>query len=268
MEERLQVEVPGGTIGVRRLGAGPPLVLINGYAGSNLDWDPTFLAALGRFATLICPDNRGIGASPAGDGLERLSIESMAADALATLDGLAIDSAPLVGWSMGGFIAQAVALAAPARVEALVLLGTDPGAGAELGDREAWERLLDYGGSPREQASRLIALLFPAAVAERIDAEFGDLLAKAREQLDHEVLDAQERAMGAWHQRRDTTALEALPTLAAAGSLDAVIPPANAELIAARARDSWLARFPGCGHAFMAQEPERVAALIAAFLGR
>lgn len=264
----MHVEVPGGTIGVRRLGAGPPLVLINGYAGTNLDWDPTLLAALGRRATLICPDNRGIGSSPAGDGLGELSIESMAADALAALDGLAVAAAPVLGWSMGGFVAQAIALTAPERVEALVLLATDPGAGAELGDAAAWARLTDHGGTPREQASRLISLLFPPGVAAAVDAEFGDLLAAARAQLDPEALTAQERAMRGWHEQRDGDALAAMPTLAAAGSLDVVIPATNAELIAARATDSWLARFPGCGHAFMAQEPERVAELITAFLGR
>ncbi len=268
MEERLHVEVPGGTIGVRRLGAGPPLVLINGYAGTNLDWDPTFLAALSSGATLVCPDNRGIGSSPAGDGLAGLSIGSMAADALAALDRLGVRSAPVIGWSMGGFVAQAMALAAPERVEALVLLATDPGAGAERGDPEAWRRLTDHTGTPREQASRLISLLFPPGVADSIDAELGELLATARAALDPAALTAQERAMRDWHEPRDCAVLEAVPTLAAAGSLDVVIPPANAELIAARARDSWLARFPGCGHAFMAQQPERVAALIAAFLGR
>ncbi len=268
MEERLKVEVPGGTIGVRRLGSGPPLVLINGYAGSSLDWDPTFVAALGRFATLLCPDNRGIGASAAGDGLDALSAESMAADALAALDALAIDGAPVLGWSMGGFVAQAMALAAPERVEALVLLGSDPGAGAELCDRDTWARLTDHGGTPREQARRLISLLFPAAVAARVDRELGELVAAARAELDPEALSAQERAMRAWHEQRDCSALESMPTLAAAGSLDVVIPPANAELIAARAADSWLARFPGCGHALMAQEPRRLAALIAAFLDR
>lgn len=264
----MQVEVPGGTIGVRRLGAGAPLVLINGYAGSNLDWDPTFVAALGRSATLVCPDNRGIGSSTAGDGLAELSAESMAADALAVLDAHAIDSAPVLGWSMGGFVAQAMALAAPERVEALVLLSTDPGAGAELGDGEVWGRLIDHTGTPREQASRLISLLFPPGVAERVDAEYGELVAVARAQLDDAALSAQERAMRAWHDERDGRALVTMPTLAAAGALDVVIPATNAELIAARAEDSWLARFPGCGHAFMAQEPERVAALIAAFLGR
>lgn len=270
MEDEVEtVDAPGGPIGVRRLGAGPPLVVVNGYAATSMDWDPTFLSALGAHSSLICPDNRGMGSTPAGDGgLEGLSADSMAADALAVMDALGVDSAPVLGWSMGGFVAQATALAAPERVEALVLLATDPGAGAVLCSGDTWRRLIDHTGTPREQASRLISLLFPPGVAEPIDAEFGELVAAARAQLDHDALSAQERAMRAWHEERDLSALAQLPTLAATGTLDVVIPPPNAGLIASRSASSWLAHFPDCGHAFMAQEPERVAALIGAFLGR
>ena len=269
MEETTErIEVAGAAIGVRRLGDGPPLVVINGYAATNLDWDPTFLAALARAPGLICPDNRGVGSSTATGGPTEVSADSMAADVLAVMDALGISSAPVLGWSMGGFVAQAIALAAPERVEALILLATDPGAGAELCDGATWRRLIDHGGTPREQASRLISLLFPPGVAEPIDSEFGEIVAAARAQLDHGSLSAQETAMRSWHDDRDRSALASISTLAATGTLDVVIPPVNAELIADRSEESWLARFPGCGHAFMAQEPERLAALIATFLGR
>lgn len=262
------IEVANRVVGVRRLGSGPPLVVVNGYAATNLDWDPAFLATLARDSTLICPDNRGMGSSPLGTDPGAISADSMGADVLAVLEALGVERAPVLGWSMGGFVAQAMALAAPERVQALVLLATDPGAGAVLCSGDTWRRLTDHAGTPREQASRLISLLFPPTVAGPIDAEFGELVAAARAALDHDALSAQELAMRAWHEERDRSILASVPTLAATGTLDVVIPPANAELLAAAAEDSWLARFPGCGHAFMAQEPQRVAALIAAFLGR
>lgn len=264
------IEVANRVVGVRRLGSGPPLVVVNGYAATNLDWDPAFLTALAREcgSDLICPDNRGMGSSPLGTDPGAISADSMAADVLAVLDALGVDSAPVLGWSMGGFVAQALALAAPERVESLILLATDPGAGAVLCGGDTWRLLTDHSGTPREQASRLISLLFPPGVAEPIDAEFGELVAAARAKLDPAALSAQERAMRSWHDERDLSPLASVPTLAATGTRDIVIPPANAGLIAARSPDSWLAHFPGCGHAFMAQEPERLAALIAAFLGR
>lgn len=268
VDEQSVVETPRGEIGVRRVGAGPPLVVVNGYAATTLDWDPGFLSALGGSSELICVDNRGMGTTPAGTGGEDLTIDSMAADLLGAMTALGIDTAPVLGWSMGGMIAQACALAATDRVEALVLLSTDPGPGAEITTGDVWRRLIDHCGTPREQATRLLSLLFPPSLAEQIDAEFGELVAAARAALDHDSLTAQEAAMRGWHDERDLSSLASVPTLAATGTLDVVIPPGNAELIAERAEDSWLARFPGGGHAFMAQEPARAAALIGAFLGR
>jgi 3-oxoadipate enol-lactonase len=258
-------------IGGRRLawqshGEGPPLLLVNGYAATAADWDPRFLAALSGAFGVICPDHRGVGGSDLGDPAEPLSVDSMAADLEAVLDALGIERLPVAGWSMGGFVAQRLALLAPSRVEALALLATDPGGSAAApADPATWERLTDASGTPREQASRLISLLFPPAVAAPIDREFGDLVAAARAELSPTALRMQEGAMDEWHAT-DQPAPDgaAPPVLAACGSEDAVIPPANADALAARWRCR-AERFPGCGHAFMAQEPDRLAALIASF---
>lgn len=254
-----------GPYAYRRLGTGEPLILLNGYAATAADWDPAFLAALGERQALVCPDHRGMGGSALGD--EPLSIELMAADLLALMDELGIGAAPVAGWSMGGFVAQAVARAAPDRVTALVLLGTDPGGPAAIHcSPEVFRRLIDHGGTPREQASRLIGLLFPPPLAGAIDRDFGDLVATARAALSEEALSEQERAMAGWAKRTDPLEPLGVPVLAAAGELDEVIPVANSALLATGEGD-WLARFAGGGHAFMAQEPLRLAALIGAFLG-
>lgn len=85
-------------------------------------------------------------------------------------------------------------------IERLVLLGTDPsGAEAVLAEPDAWARLTDHPGTPREQASRLIALLFRPTLAPEIDCEFGDLVAEARKRLSPTALRTQEVAMQAWH---------------------------------------------------------------------
>jgi hypothetical protein len=72
----------------RSVGSGPPLPLINGYAATGSDWDPTFLAALAESFEVICPDNRGVGGSEAGEG--QLTIDGMAADCEVLLDALAL----------------------------------------------------------------------------------------------------------------------------------------------------------------------------------
>lgn len=245
----------------------PPLLLINGYAATAADWDPTFIAALERSFELICPDNPGVGAAPLGELDGPLTIETMATDLETLLDARGIERLSVAGWSMGGFIAQALAARAPQRVEALVLLSTDPGGpDAVLADPAVWAQLTDNSGTPREQATRLISLLFPPGVAAEIDRQFGDVVAAARAELSPAALAAQANAMAAWHATDQQPVDSAMPVLIAHGSEDIVIPPENSDRLAAHWPNSQVERFAGGGHAFMAQEPERLADLITSFL--
>lgn len=245
-------------------GDGPPLLLVNGYAATGGDWDPTFLAGLAASFELICPDNRGVGGSELGE--EELTIEAMAADLEALLDALEVDRLPVAGWSMGGFAAQRLAARAPERVSALALLATDPGAPASAAaDPAVWAELTDHSGSPREQATRLIALLFPPSLAAQVDREFGEIVAAARANLDPATLRAQEAAMDAWHLNPPPSAeTPPIPVLIAHGEEDRVIPPANATALANRWPGARVELFPGCAHGLMAQEPQRLAELIRA----
>jgi pimeloyl-ACP methyl ester carboxylesterase len=205
-----------------------------------------------------------MGASSVGNLEGPLTVESMAVDALAVLDACGIGEAVLVGWSMGGFVAQALARAAPQRVQALALLATDPGGPeAVRADPAVWARLVDHAGSPREQATRLLHLLFPSPLADAVDAEVGDLVAAGRARIDPRVLTAQETAIDRWHAASPLPALPALlPTIAVAGSEDMVIPASNLALLAARWPGCRTTCIAGAGHAVMAQESERVAALV------
>jgi pimeloyl-ACP methyl ester carboxylesterase len=270
MEERTAETTAGGSkLSWRELGTGEPLLLINGYAGAKADWDPIFLERLGSHSRVICTDSRGIGDSELGD--EEITVELLAADVLAVMDAIGIEQAPVAGWSMGGFVAQTLGAFNGERVEALVLLSTDPGGELSTSTtREHFLRLIDRSGTPREQASRLISLLFPDPPAAAIDEQFGELVAAAQAALDPAALEAQVALMASWHRQPSSERLDAIrtPVLAAHGAEDVVIPAVNSETIAARIPGAWKAIFPGAGHAFMAMEPVRLAALIGAFLGR
>lgn len=266
-EQRQSIEIDGRKFAWRSLGDGPELLLVNGYAATSADWDPQMLAVLARSFALICPDNRGIADSELGDPHE-LTIDAMASDLERLLDALQLDRTALAGWSMGGFVAQRFATRSPQRVEAMVLLSSAPGGpDAVSAEPHVWELLTDHAGTPREQATRLISLLFPPTVAREIDRQFGEIVAEARAQLSPRALDAQERALAAWQAAaQPAPGRDAPPVLALCGSEDVVIPPQNSDLLAElwpHARAECLA---GGGHAFMAQEPERVAGLIASFL--
>jgi pimeloyl-ACP methyl ester carboxylesterase len=257
----------GRVLGVRSTGEGPPVLLVNGYSGTSNDWDPTFLATLGSSRTVVAPDHQGIGASTTGE-LSTVTMASMADDLVVVLDGLGFDEVPVVGWSMGGMVAQSLAVRYPGRVSALALLGTDAGGpDACMADPEVWERLIDHSGSPRQQATRMLSLLFPDEVAVEIDRQFGEFVAGARAALSTDALRAQERAIDAWHATvPDPLPTPGPPVLVATGADDVVIPAANADLLAKRWGATMIERFNGCGHAFMAQEPVRLGELITRFL--
>lgn len=259
--------VDGRRLAWRPVGSGPPLLLVNGYAATGADWDPGFLEALAEGHEVICPDNCGVGESDPRSG--GLTVDAVAADLGAILAARGIDSCPVVGWSMGGFAAQRLAETSPRAVSALGLLATDPGAPQSVpADPADWARLTDHSGPPREQASRLISLLFPPPQAEAIDRDFGEVVAAARAGLSPAVLVAQEEAMEAWHREDRPPPPELRPTLVLHGREDRVIPAANAEPLATRWDAADPEVFAGCGHALMAQEPAGVASRLREFFAR
>jgi pimeloyl-ACP methyl ester carboxylesterase len=253
----------------RQLGAGDPAVVINGYAATSDDWDPVFLTGLATSSRVVCPDNRGMGGSPpVRDGL---TVGVMANDVIGLIDELGIERCDVIGWSMGGFVAQEIAAQIPERIGKVVLLSTDHGGpGAVTANRETWSRLIDHGGTPREQATRLLSLLFPPAIARAMDTEFGQLVADARAALSTAALAAQEQAIDLWHTEPASQRLAAItaPTLVVAGVEDVLIPAVNSDLLADALPGSRHELFDGCGHAFMAQEPVKLAELINSWFGR
>jgi pimeloyl-ACP methyl ester carboxylesterase len=258
------LERNGRRLAWREMGEGPVLLLLQGYSGTAADWDPTLLGELAAGHRVLCPDPRGMGSSSWGDDAEALTVGSMADDALAVLDAVGAAHALVVGWSMGGFVAQALTGLAPARVRGLALIGTDAGGPDAVRAAPAdWARLVDASGTPRQQATRLLELLFPQPLAAQLDAQVGDLVAQAKAVLDPAVLRAQEVAIVAWHTAAPVTVpAGSPPVVAVAGADDVVIPAANLALLAARWPGCRTEVVEGAGHGVMAQEPQRVAALV------
>jgi pimeloyl-ACP methyl ester carboxylesterase len=253
---------PGRAIAWTAVGEGPPLLLLNGYAATGADWDPVFLGGLAAHFRVITPDNVGLGRSTLAKGEAVGGAAGMAADSIALLDALGVERAAVVGWSMGGFVAQSLAREAPGRVSALGLISTHPG-GADTVDAApgVFGVLIDHTGTPREQATRLISLLFPPDRAAEADERFGDLVAAARAGLPEPVLFMQEEALVGWHNRPSSLPVldPPVPTAIVHGGSDTVVPPGNAEILVRFHPGASVTVLADCAHAPMAQEPAAVA---------
>ncbi len=262
------VAVDGAQIVCRAIGKGPPLLVLNGFAATSADWDPSFVDKLASSNQVILLNNRGIGGST--DNGQPFGIQKLADDAAHVIETLGLHRTSVLGWSMGGFIAQTLAVEHPDLVNKLILLSTDSGGtDADLASPAVWSQLIDISGTPHEQARRLLFLLFPTDVAEFFYRDFGDIVATARAQLSPDLLRRQAAAMEAWHSSSgvaDRLQQIRVPALIATGTEDVVIPPSNALKLVNAIPAAWLAQFPRSGHALMAQYPQAVADLINSFL--
>src|ERR1700741_3106344 len=95
--EKLQVD--GAQIAYRRIGNGRPLVVLNGFAATSADWDPSFIDVLASSNELILVDNRGIGSST--DSGRPFDIDQLADDAARVIETLDLERPSVLGWSMG-----------------------------------------------------------------------------------------------------------------------------------------------------------------------
>jgi pimeloyl-ACP methyl ester carboxylesterase len=155
MESIPTVAVDGAQLVYHRIGGGRPLLVLNGFGATSADWDPSFIDRLTSSNELILLNNRGIGGST--DDGQSFDIAKLATDAAHVIETLGIERASVMGWSMGGFIAQALALNYADRVDILVLLSTDSGGiEADLASPDVWSELIDTSGTPNEQAPLVV----------------------------------------------------------------------------------------------------------------
>jgi len=253
-----------GPVAYRSVGSGTPLILIMGYAGTMDIWDRQFVDALAQSHRVVVFDNAGIGRTKAL--APPLTIDAMANQTGALLTTLGIRRADVLGWSMGGMIAQALAVLHPAQVRRLVLCATYAGTGGiARPTREAIDALTS---SDPQQA---LADLFPPGQASAQNtyttAASGYPPAPA---APRSTVSAQARAVDAWWAGTDPagrrTASITAPTLVADGTEDRLDPVVNSISLAKRIPGAQLVLYPEAGHAFLFQDQSTFVARVEAFL--
>ncbi len=258
------LEFQGCNLAWRIDGAGPPLVMIQGVGACGTSPNPQIAIMKQHYACLSF-DNRGIGASQPAP--ERLTVDQMAADALALMDHTGWESAHIVGHSLGGLIALQLALTAKSRVRSLSLMCTFArGADAtRLTTDLLWISIRLRWGPKRLRREAFLELVLPPGQAK---APPPGIVERLAEILGHDV-DEMPPITGqqvAAMRNHDVTPrlgeLAGIPTLVITGEKDIVARPASGRRIAAGIPGARYIEVPGASHAFPVLEPERCAAMV------
>lgn len=264
------IDVDGTVFAYRETGLrdGVPLILLNHWGAVLDNFDPRIVDGLARRHRIIAIDYRGIGAS---GGTAPVTIDAMARDVIALMDTLGFAKVDLLGFSLGGFVAQDVVLKAPGRIRRLILTGTGPagGVGIDQVGAVSWP-LITRGLLTRRDPKTY--LFFTATANGRHAAEaFLERLKERRTDRDTgptpRAFLRQLKAIKAWGRQapQDLGSIR-IPVLVANGDSDIMVPTRNSHDLAHRIPGAQLVIYEDAGHGGIFQYHERFVAEALAFL--
>jgi len=250
----------GITLAYETHGSGQPLLLIAGVGYGAWFWRKVVPGLAARFQ-VITFDNRGAGGSDKPDG--PYTVPMMAADTAGLLDALGVKGAHVLGHSLGGFIAQELAVTRPDLVSKLILAGTNHGGMNVIPiTPEAMQVLTDRSGDPVELVKRGIAIATAPGFAER-QPDVAQELINYRltnpvppAQYSAQVMAGAGMAILSEDKVMERMAAIKVPVLVLFGEYDRVVPPGNAQLMASKLSATQIKILPNVGHLFPIEDPE------------
>lgn len=269
------LKVKGGErYAYRRFGNGPglPLLLLQHFTGTLDNWDSALTDALAEGRELILFDNAGVGRS---SGTVPTTVPSMAKHASAFLDGLGVSTCDVLGFSLGGMVAQEMVLDRPTVFRRVILVGTAPRGGEDIMHLEK-PSLAKHLQDPSNKGYAVLQKIFftPSPNGQAAGAAFVERLAARKEDLDGvsgpEVANAQIAAFRDWERFTGERFAELRtirhPTLVVNGVHDEMIPIVNSYRLAENLPNAVLLTYPDAGHGSLFQYHESFARHAAAFL--
>lgn len=260
------VQVGDHELYYERLGAGDPIVLIMGVGATTDYWGGKFRAGLATRFTVVSYDHRGIGRS--GRSSADFTVADLADDAAGLVRELEVAPAHVVGFSLGGMVAQELAIRHPECVSRLVLAGTSAGGGERPTlSPDTLRRLNDamVSADPAQaiQAGLEANISNERSASDEVRAAWVRLVSGTRMPLG-----TVQRQLEAAQRHDATRRLGAInaPVLVVHGSEDRMIDPANADTLGAALGGARVVRVHGAGHMFFWEAPESSAELIAGWL--
>jgi pimeloyl-ACP methyl ester carboxylesterase len=266
------VSAGGVSYAYRELGSrtGVPVVLLTHLAAVLDNWDPRVVDGIAAQHRVIAFDNRGVGAST---GKTADTIEAMAADAVAFIRALGLEQVDLLGFSMGGMIAQVIAREQPQLVRRLILAGTGPAGGEGIENVTKISHLDTVRALVTLQDPKQFLFFTRTANGRRAGKEF---LARLKERTGNrdKVISirsylTQLKAIHRWglETPADLSTIEQ-PVLVVNGESDRMVPAKNSSDLARRLPNSELVIYPDAGHGGIFQFHEQFVGKALEFLGR
>ncbi len=255
------LHVPDASLHYDVAGEGQPVLLIQGAGVTGSGWGPQVAELAGEFQCLSF-DNRGIGMS--ANGSRTLTIEQMAGDARALLDGAGWESAHVVGHSMGGLIAQQLALDAPERVRSLALFCTfaKGSQAARISPRVLWMAIPTRIGTRAMRRRAFLRMLFPRDFLAECDSRLLALKVGAvigRDLADSPAIMMKQLAAMRTHDCvQQLHRLSNIPTLVVSAREDPIALPVYGRELSERIPGSRYVEIPGASHGMTIQMPGRV----------
>jgi pimeloyl-ACP methyl ester carboxylesterase len=268
------LEVSNETYAYRRFGAGPglPLLSLQHFTGTLDNWDPAVTDPLASGREIVLFESAGLGRST---GEVPDTIAGMAKHALAFLDGLGLKSCDVLGFSLGGMVAQQMAQDRPSIFRRMILVGTAPRGGEDIMHLDK-PSLAKYLGDPKLQGYAVLQKIFfaPTESSQTAGAAFIERLTKRTEDREPvsgpAVAQAQIAAFRDWEkftgQRFADLRNIPHPTLVVNGIYDEMIPVQNSYWLSGNLPNAVLLTYPDSGHGSLFQFHESFTRQAAAFL--
>ena len=258
-------DITNAKIAYKTFGSGEPLVMCIGFS-TNMDlWSTKAIEILKAKYKVIVFDYRGMGLSTNTDSI--MSISSLAEDVNALLTELSIDKAHVLGWSMGGYVAQMFAINHPQKVNKLILYATNCGDTLVVNPSQ---EIIDILENPSATPMERLSILFPDDWLAA-HPEPWTFLPDATEPYNYEIIGMQYFAIQEWLEPDGGSAQHLntlqMPVLVICGEKDKVVPSQNSTFLAGSISKSTLIKVQDSGHGLMYQLPETFANYVVTFLG-
>jgi len=269
------VTVGDNTYAYRQFGSGPglPLLLLQHFTGTLDNWDPAVTDPLALGRSVILFESAGIGCS---SGKVPTTVAGMAEHAMTFLDALGLARVDVLGFSLGGMVAQVIALKRPELVRRIILTGTGPEGGVGVAmDRP--ELLKIFVDQKMPSSEKLLKLFFEATeTSQSAGRQFVQRLALRIEDKDTpttaEAAGAQLAAMAAWEKSRGEPYADlkkiSQPVLVTNGNNDIMIPTVNSFTLSAHLPNAQLIIYPDSGHGALFQHAGAFTSHVSEFLNR